>query len=103
MTALRECPFCGTPEPNGDIDTSCREFEIWCHRCLASVSAGTPEKAAVKWNTRATEKALQEACELLRGISSNAMEDCGEADCPDCRPWRPIWKFLARHGKAGTK
>lgn len=96
MTALRECPFCGTPEPNGDIDTSCREFEIWCHRCLASVSAGTPEKAAVKWNTRATEKALQEACELLQQAEAVLR---GEFSAVPSR----IRDFLARHGKAGTK
>ncbi len=51
----------------------------------------------------ALQSELAEAVELLRPFVAFAGDDCGDAACEDCAPYRPVRAFIARHAKPGVE
>lgn len=42
------------------------------------------------------ERSAQHALERLEILTLGLEEDCGEPDCGDCKPWRPVRESVAQ-------
>ena len=59
---LKPCPFCGHAEAEFSFNGEWENYNIHCTECHSGIGAGTPERAVLKWETRASPVAS--VCEM---------------------------------------